>query len=153
MEFAYLRHGGHTETVFCCDVRQPPFFDTSALQSEEQTFCVMATGSYDGTIKLWDLTGSTNLPKSQTSQTLASAGLGSNDLENGFRCALNGLWVGKNVLGTKSASRSANGTELGLDVTLVDSFPPLEAGRASEDGMKTKYGIWYSVSWAPDQFR
>lgn len=73
-------------------------------------------------------------------------------MSEGFRCALNNLWVGKNILGANRLStETTNGSELGLNVTLIDSFPPMGAGRTDDQGfMKTEFGIWYSVAWAPD---
>lgn len=143
-EFVYLRQGGHTETIFCCDFKP-------SLAKSDQPFAVFATGSYDGTLKIWDLHHSTNLPVTQVSgQSAGAAGMSANSTGERFRCAMNGLWVGKNLL-PQSFSKAKESSQ-SVDVTLIDSFPPLGAGRTNDEGlMHTEYGIWYSISWSHDQ--
>lgn len=145
--FVYLRQGGHTETIFCCDFKPQSGI---AANVSDQNYSIFATGSYDGTIKIWDLNDSTNLPVASGTPTANSTPSSSNVMGDRFRSALNGLWVNKNVLHGQY-DKPGQALTKSADVTLLDSFPPMGGGRTNEVGaMETIYGIWYSVSWAKD---
>ena len=144
MAWIYLRHGGHTETIFCAD--SLPLVPSHTFDPHEVTMgkipefkhrqqldlmktSVLATCSYDGTVKMWDI-GLSTLHGSKAS-TLDG------------RSFINNLTVHENILHNQTKCR---------DFTLIDTFPTLGGGKKKNagTGMDSKYGILYSVSWSSD---
>jgi WD40 repeat protein len=110
---------------------------------------LLATCSFDGTVKLWDLDNSTNnAPADQfrSSSTAVSMLTMTQYDTTSRRCQLNQIDVPQNV-GRVSLLQD----DCGLEVSMIDSFPLMSYGRKQADGvMNTAHGLWYSVSWSSD---
>ncbi|RKO89815.1 WD40-repeat-containing domain protein [Blyttiomyces helicus] len=125
----YLRQGGHTETIFSCAFK--------AGESAGSDATLLATASFDATIKIWQIGSAPSSPFQTTALSSCTGSVGS----------MSTLAAPKTS--TVETNGRSNVGQSGMDIVCADSYPPYEVGRVVNSEMSSVDGAIYSVAWAP----